>query len=191
MGVVAEWSAVNAEGDWCVRNSIVEDSTIPIGLIMHLVICEEWLLVAAEVCPCNVVNRGIGANFYRYRFGLRTVVIEHFCDFRVDIVSRVRTYNEIFWQEELSDYESSSRIGQNINGLEGKGAISSPFDRNLNRQVWSWLEDACIRVEPVHRTTENGWIYSIEPEDVSAREIDSRRHLVILIKDSVVIAIPI
>ena len=158
---------------------------------MDLVIDEEWLFIASKISPSDIIESRVRTNLDRNRFGLRSVMDEHLCDLRVGVIGGVWTDHEVLGEQELAYYEGACCVGQDIDGLESECAVASPFDGDLNRQVGGWLEDSSIRIEPIHSTSEDGWELCIEPEHLRHRQIDSRRNLIILVEDSVVVGIPV
>ena len=46
-----EWTSSYSEGNRGVLDSVVEDSSFPVSMIVNLVIDEQWLLIASEVSP--------------------------------------------------------------------------------------------------------------------------------------------
>ena len=84
---------MDTERNWCMSNSVVEYTTVPICFIVDLVIHEEGLFVTSEIRPRDIINGGICSDLYRYWFGLRAVVVEHLSNLCIDIIGCIWAYN--------------------------------------------------------------------------------------------------
>ena len=149
------------------------------------------MLVAAEIGPSGVVHGHVG--FSAHEVGLRFVAVEHehLRDFGIHSVGGVVADGQVLGVEELPDTEVARCIGQNVNGFDGGGVVGGPLNVHLHGELRCSLNDASDGIQPVNMTGEDGWALRVQPEVVWQVQRDVGRCLVVCVKDTVVVVIPI
>ena len=158
---------------------------------MGLEVQPERLFIAAEVRPCGVIDRHVGLSADVIRLGLVAVEREHLGHLCVDAVGRVVTDGQIFGIEELPDAKVTAAVGENVDGLDGRGVVGRPFNVHLNGELRCSLNHTRDGVEPVDMPGEDGRRLCVQPEVVGQVERDEGGRFVIGIEDAVVVVIPI
>ena len=188
---VAEQTTEDGEGDRGVPDAVVKEAAVPVCRIVGLEVQPERLFVAAEVGPCRVIDRHVG--FSTYEVGLRLVAVEHehLRDLGIHTVGGVVTDGQILGVEELTHAEVATGVGQDVDGLDGRGVVGRPFNVHLHGKLRCRLNHTGDGVQPVDVPGKDGRALRIQPEVVRQVEGDVGGRLVIGVKDTVVVVVPI
>ena len=188
---VAEQTTKDGEGDRGVLDAIVEEPAVPVCRIVRLEVEPERLFVAAEVGPCRVIDRHVG--FSTHKVGLRLVAVEHehLRDFGIHTVGGVVADGQILGVEELTHAEVATGVGQDVDGLNGRGVVGRPFNVHLHGELRRRLNHTGDGVQPVDVPGKDGRALRIQPEVVRQVEGDVGGCFVIGVEDTVVVVVPI